>query len=67
MKLLNEIMDAEEKSTMDAQSDHPLLNNNSESQRNSETSDSSLTRSSSTLSSPKRHDFLFKVSRHYRK
>ena len=65
MKLLNGIMDAEDKST-GAQSDHPLINNNSDSQRNSET-DSSLTRSSSTLSSPKRHDFLFKVSRNYKK
>ena len=52
-------MDGEEKSGV--QSD-PLLNNNSESQRNSET-ESSLTRSSPTLSTPKRHDFLFKVSK----
>jgi hypothetical protein len=56
-------MDGEDKSGV--QSD-PLLNNNSESQRASETN-SSLTRSSSTLSSPKRHDFLFKVSSKYRK
>ena len=48
-------MDGEDKSGV--QND-PLLNNNSESQ---EQSDNNLTRSSSTVSNCKRHDFLFKV------
>ena len=54
-------MDCEDKTVV---KNDPLLNNNDESQRNSKT-DSNLTRSSSTISTPTRHDFLFKVLSDY--